>query len=475
MKKRIIYIVFALFFIFSLASCTKNEENQNNGNNNNNITPPDPNGGSGGNNNQKKEEEPTLPDEYYTNLVDTSSAYKFSINNLVFPLSLQDFTDRIAVEDSYVEFNLTEDYDFEVYGDIIYTVYKKSEHKHAKFYVLNTDAYYVLTDLSTNTDLYAHVDILEIEDVAPFINILNAELTKYFNLNISGILTNKELKQSIVSNIEQSFAKVLDAVLKYDIQENITGSLNVDALRELNNRLATEPAATTIDSIVGPFTFLTIKNLLCGTISKSIFDYKLSDISLAEQYSALSLDEAVADIDTYLPKINALLGKNKLPFNSVSDIMKLVAAKFEIEIAEDITLKDFLQLEALTSLSINDIIDKFVGTHIDLKKVSKDICDLCYKYSFYDLINAFASATSIDQVPDVIATAGDVGIKSTVDTAISFIDLINLTVLTDDKGNLTKATLNLTQNLLIVDFDIELTKITFENKDEFKALVLENL
>ena len=50
-----------------------------------------------------------------------------------------------------------------------------------------------------------------------------------------------------------------------------------------------------------------------------------------------------------------------------------------------------IQLEALTSLSINDIIDKFVGTHIDLKKVSKDICDL--------LIAAFDSVKDAEEVP----------------------------------------------------------------------------
>lgn len=479
MKKKIFYLIFMLLLLFSLGSCNKNEpaQNNNNNNNNNNNTTPDPNGGNSGGSSQAKEEKPMLPDDYYTNLIDTSSAYKFEIAKLAFPTDFKKITDSVTVEDSFVEFNLTEDCDFEVYGEINYKVYKTlmlSQNKHAKFYVINTDAYYVLTDLITNTTSYAYKDILEIDDVKPFVNTLNAELTKYFNLNISSILINKEIKENIVSNIEKYFAEVLKVVLKYEIGDEITATLNTDALKALNDKLYTEPAATTIDSIFGPFTFLSLKNLLCGTVSKSIFDYKLSDISLAEQYSALSLDNIVEDINTYLPKINGFLGEKKLPFNSVDELMAIVAEKFEIELEEGTTLEDFLQLEELTNLTINNIVDKFVGEHIDLKDTANKIFDLCYKYSFYQLINALSKCKRIDELPTVIATAGDVGFKGMVDAVISFIDNINLTVLTDNEGNLTKATLKFVPDGFIIDFDIELTKTTFESKSEFKALVLAN-
>ncbi len=474
MKRKLFYIFFVLLFIFCLASCD-NKQNDNDNNQNNNQNNNNENGNNNENNNGKKEEAPKLADDYYTNLVDTSSAYKFSINKLYFPTS---FTDSVLVSDSYVEFNLTDDTDFEVYGDINYKVYKSfvvSQNMHAKFYLLNTDAYYELTDVTTSTKKYAHLDILEIEDVAPFITTLNEELTKYFNLNISTLLTTKELKQNIVSTIEQSLTSVLKTILTYKIEENVTLSLNYDGLNDLNNKLATESAATSIDSIFGPFTFLNIKNLLCGTVSKSIFDYKMSDVLVGEQYSNLSIDNIEADINKYLPKINSLLGKYKLPFNSVKELMELIASKFEIEIPEDIKLKDFLQIEELTNLTINDIYDKFNGSHVDLKKLSKEICDLCYKYSFYQFINALSSTTSIDQLPETIKDAKDVGFKATVDSVIDLISKIELKVITDKEGNLTKATLNFVPDDSIIDFDLELIKITFESKDSFKALVLANI
>ncbi len=185
MKRKLFYIFFVLLFIFCLASCD-NKQNDNDNNQNNNQNNNNENGNNNENNNGKKEEAPKLADDYYTNLVDTSSAYKFSINKLYFPTS---FTDSVLVSDSYVEFNLTDDTDFEVYGDINYKVYKSfavSQNMHAKFYLLNTDAYYELTDVTTSTKKYAHLDILEIEDVAPFrILKLGVKSLSFFISNIN--------------------------------------------------------------------------------------------------------------------------------------------------------------------------------------------------------------------------------------------------------------------------------------------------
>ena len=472
MKQKFLYFILSIFLLLSLASCDNKNNNENNNQNENQNDKPKED--------EKKEDDkkeevvtPTLPNDYYVNLLDETGAYKLDINKVFFPVQSEEYS-ALLVHDSYVEYELTDDYDFEIYGDVKFDLLgeeAKNEYE-VKFYLLNTEIYYMYSDLTANKKMYNHFDVLEVEAASQYISQIDQVFNKYFGTTISNALNDKNMKKQFVDKSKEIITKVLGTVLVFDIKEDITATFNFDALRKFNQSLKADTISTIVDNIFGPFTYINLKNLIAGSsISKSIFDYKLKDFQALEQFGAVSIDNIEENINSYLPKINLMLGEKKLPFNSVNELIRFVAAKLEIEVSEEITLREFLNLEALTNLTINELINLIFDMNLDLKAISSQLFDLGYKYTPYQFINALGAIKTIDELPAKIATAPNLGIEFMVDAVIELIAKIDLKLVTDGQGNLKSATLKFLPDDYIFDFDFALNKTTFTNVDSFKQEV----
>ena len=484
MKQKFLYFILSIFLLLSLASCDNKNNNENNNQNENQNDKPKED--------EKKEDDkkeeivtPTLPNDYYVNLLDETGAYKLDINKVFFTVKSENYS-ALLVHDSYVEYELNDDYDFEIYGDVKfdllgkeakneYEVKAKNEYE-VKFYLLNTEIYYMYADLTANKKMYNHFDVLEVEAASQYISQIDQVFNKYFGTTISNALNDKNMKKEFVDKSKETITKVLGTVLVFDIKEDITATFNFDALRKFNQSLKADTISTIVDNIFGPFTYINLKNQIVGSsVSKSIFDYKLKDFQTLEQFGAVSIDNIEETINSYLPKINLMLGEKKLPFNSVNELIRFVAAKLDIEVSEEITLREFLNLEALGNFTINEIINLMFDMNLDLKAIASQLFDLGYKYTPYQFINALATIKTIDELPAKIATAPNLGIEFTVDAVIEIIAKIDLKLVTDGQGNLKSATLKFLPDDFIFDFDFALNKTTFTNVDSFKQEVENNL